>query len=266
MATAVITPAISVLSAIEGLKLVTPAFDSAVIPLSIVVLADLFWMQSRGTDRVSRYFGPDHGGLVCRARNRRADEYIRNLRVLSALDPDLSAFRFVWRHGVIGLTMMGLVFLAARAPKRSTPISDISAVSPIQDAWIYFVFPALLLNYFGQGALLLSNIGKREYLDNPFYRIYPDWALMPMVMLSTVATVIASQAVITGAFLIDAAGHSARCRPALRNSPHLGKHVGPDLYAESQLAALLSPSSWPSSCSATPPTSPRPMVWRSPRR
>jgi KUP system potassium uptake protein len=196
---AVITPAISVLSAIEGLKLVTPAFDSAVIPISVLVLGGLFWMQSRGTDRVSRYFGPIMvvwfvviaiGGLL---------HIPQNLRVLGALNP-IYGISFVWRHGVIGLTVMGLVFLAATGAEALYADLGHFGRKPIQNAWLYLVFPALILNYFGQGALLLSDIGNAEYLDNPFYRMYPSWALIPMVALSTVATVIASQAVITGAF------------------------------------------------------------------
>jgi KUP system potassium uptake protein len=196
---AVITPAISVLSAIEGLKLVTPAFDSAVIFISVLVLGGLFWMQSRGTDRVSRYFGPIMvvwfvviaiGGLL---------HIPQNLRVLGALNP-IYGISFVWRHGVIGLTVMGLVFLAATGAEALYADLGHFGRKPIQNAWLYLVFPALILNYFGQGALLLSDIGNAEYLDNPFYRMYPSWALIPMVALSTVATVIASQAVITGAF------------------------------------------------------------------
>ncbi len=193
---AVITPAISVLSAIEGLKLVTPAFEKAVIPIALVVLAGLFWMQSRGTDRMARYFGPIMvvwfvvlalGGLM---------HIADNLRVLNALNP-LNGIQFVWRHGVIGLTIMGLVFLAATGAEALYADLGHFGRKPVQFAWLSFVFPALMLNYFGQGALVLSD---PDALENPFYKLYPDWALIPMVILSTVATVVASQAVITGAF------------------------------------------------------------------
>ena len=196
---AVITPAISVLSAIEGLKLATPAFDSWVIPLSMIVIVVLFWMQSRGTDRVARYFGPIMvvwfvvlaiGGLM---------HIPENTRVLNALNP-MYGVSFVWRHGVIGLTVMGLVFLAATGAEALYADLGHFGRKPIQHAWLWLVFPALILNYFGQGALLLSSMGNAEILENPFYRLYPEWALIPMILFSTVATVIASQAVITGAF------------------------------------------------------------------
>ena len=177
----VITPAISVLGAIEGLKLVTPALESAVVPIGLIVLAGLFWMQSRGTDRIAKFFGPVM-----------AD----NPRVLNALNP-FYGFSFVWRHGVVGLTIMGLVFLAATGAEALYADLGHFGRKPIQAAWFFMVFPALLLNYFGQGALVISH---PEALENPFYRLYPDWALIPMVILSTFAAVIASQAVITGAF------------------------------------------------------------------
>ncbi len=193
---AVITPAISVLSAVEGLKLVAPALERAVIPISILVLIGLFWMQSQGTDRVARYFGPITivwflvlalGGIM---------HIADNLRVLNALNP-MNGIMFVWRHGMIGLTIMGLVFLAATGAEALYADLGHFGRKPIQSAWFMLVFPALLLNYFGQGALVMSD---PTALENPFYRLYPEWALIPMVILSTAATVIASQAVITGAF------------------------------------------------------------------
>ncbi len=193
---AVITPAISVLGAIEGLKLVTPALEKAVVPIALVVIAILFWMQSRGTDRIAKFFGPVMvvwfivlaiGGIM---------HIADNVRVLNALNP-LYGITFVWRHGVIGLTIMGLVFLAATGAEALYADLGHFGRKPIQTAWLGFVFPALILNYFGQGALVMSD---PTALDNPFYRLYPDWALIPMVILSTFAAVIASQAVITGAF------------------------------------------------------------------
>ena len=193
---AVITPAISVLSAVEGLKLLAPQLEKLVIPISIVVLAILFWMQSRGTDKVARFFGPVMvawfiilalGGLL---------HIADNLRVLQALDPT-KGISFVWRHGVIGLRIMGLVFLACTGAEALYADLGHFGRRPIQAAWLWFVMPALLLNYFGQGALVLNDATA---LENPFYRLYPDWALVPMLVMATFATVIASQAVITGAF------------------------------------------------------------------
>ncbi len=193
---AVITPAISVLSAVEGLKLIAPQLDKAVIPVSLVILAILFWMQARGTDRMAKFFGPITalwfallaiGGLMHVADNE---------RVWAALNPAYG-ITFVARHGVIGLTIMGLVFLAATGAEALYADLGHFGRKPIQAAWLWFVFPALLLNYFGQGALVMTD---ETALENPFYRLYPDWALIPMLIMATFATVIASQAVITGAF------------------------------------------------------------------
>lgn len=193
---AVITPAISVLSAVEGLKLIEPTFEKAIIPVSLVVFCILFWAQAHGTDRVARYFGPimvlwfivlGIGGSM---------HIADNLRVLNSLNP-LYGISFVFRHGVIGLTIMGLVFLACTGAEALYADLGHFGRRPIQTAWLYFVMPCLVLNYFGQGALVMND---PQALENPFYRLYPDWALVPMLVLSTFATVIASQAVITGAF------------------------------------------------------------------
>jgi KUP system potassium uptake protein len=193
---AVITPAISVLSAVEGLKLVAPQFEEAVIPVAIVILTILFWMQARGTDRVARFFGPVMciwfvvlalGGLM---------HISDNFHVLKALNP-AHGILFVYHHGMIGLTVMGLVFLVCTGAEALYADLGHFGRRPITTAWLYFVMPALLLNYFGQGALVMSDSNA---IENPFYRLYPDYALIPMLILSTFATVIASQAVITGAF------------------------------------------------------------------
>ena len=193
---AVITPAISVLSAVEGLKLVAPQFEEAVIPVAILILTFLFWMQARGTDRVARFFGPVMcvwfavlalGGLM---------HISDNFHVLKALNP-AHGILFVYHHGMIGLTVMGLVFLACTGAEALYADLGHFGRRPITTAWLYFVMPALVLNYFGQGALVMADPNA---IENPFYRLYPDFALIPMLILSTFATVIASQAVITGAF------------------------------------------------------------------
>ncbi|MEQ1670471.1 MAG: potassium transporter Kup [Hyphomicrobium sp.] len=193
---AVITPAISVLSAVEGLKLVAPALEPAVIPIALLVLVGLFWMQSQGTDRVARYFGPITVVWFLVLALGGAMHIADNLYVLQAFNP-LNGIIFVAKHGVIGLTIMGLVFLAATGAEALYADLGHFGRKPIQAGWFMLVFPALLLNYFGQGALVMSD---PTALENPFYRLYPEWALIPMVILSTIATVIASQAVITGAF------------------------------------------------------------------
>jgi KUP system potassium uptake protein len=194
---AVLTPAISVLSAVEGLKLVTPHIgEHTVLAMTIVILMILFAVQSRGTATVAQYFGPvmllwfgalTVGGLI---------HIIDDPRVFLALNPALGV-QFILTHGMVGLVVMGLVFLAVTGAEALYADLGHFGRKPIQLAWFVFVQPALIINYFGQGALLLAN---PEAIDNPFYRLYPSWALIPMVLLATVATVIASQAVITGAF------------------------------------------------------------------
>jgi KUP system potassium uptake protein len=193
---AVITPAISVLSAVEGLKLVAPGMKDVVLPVTIAILVALFAAQSRGTAAVAQFFGPVMlvwfvvlaiGGLV---------HLIDDPRVFQALNPALGV-QFILTHGVIGLAVMGLVFLVATGAEALYADLGHFGRKPIQFAWLAFVQPALIINYFGQGALLLAN---PEAIENPFYRLYPAWALIPMVVLATAATVIASQAVITGAF------------------------------------------------------------------
>ena len=193
---AVITPAISVLSAVEGLKLVAPQMESVVLPLTIAILVALFAVQSRGTEKVARFFGPltliwflalAIGGLI---------HIVDDVRVFQALNP-LLGMQFIMTHGVIGLAVMGLIFLVVTGAEALYADLGHFGRRPIQVAWLWIVQPALILNYFGQGALLLA---EPEAIENPFYRLYPSWALIPMVVLATVATVIASQAVITGAF------------------------------------------------------------------
>jgi KUP system potassium uptake protein len=193
---AVITPAISVLSAVEGLKLVSPEFEKWVLPLSLIILVGLFAVQSRGTAKVAAFFGPITvvwflalavGGLV---------HIVDDPSVLAALSPH-HGLRFIATNGLVGLTVMGLVFLAVTGAEALYADLGHFGRKPIQFAWFSLVFPALLLNYFGQGALVLAN---PEALKHPFYHLYPDWALIPMVILATAATVIASQAVITGAY------------------------------------------------------------------
>ena len=193
---AVITPAISVLSAVEGLKLVSPVFDHWVVPVSVLVLFGLFAVQSRGTAQVAFIFGPltafwflamAWGGII---------HLLDDPSVLNAINP-VHGVAFVSSHGLLGLTVMGLVFLAVTGAEALYADLGHFGRAPIQLGWSCFVLPALVLNYFGQGALVLSD---PEALKNPFFLLYPDWALIPMVLLATAATVIASQAVITGAF------------------------------------------------------------------
>lgn len=193
---AILTPAITVLSAVEGLKLYTPQLEGAILPITIVIIVLLFAVQSRGTAKVAQYFGPlmltwfvvlALGGLI---------HIIDDFRVFYALNP-IYAIHFVFTHGIVGLLVMGFVFLAATGAEALYADLGHFGRRPIQMAWLLIVQPALILNYFGQGALLLA---QPEAIENPFYRLYPSWALIPMVVLATLATLVASQAVITGAF------------------------------------------------------------------
>jgi KUP system potassium uptake protein len=191
-----ITPAISVLSAVEGLKLVTPALEHYVVPLTIFILVVLFSVQSSGTARVASLFGPVmlvwFTALAVMGLVHISDDPT----VMAAINP-WYAIQFMLSHGTIGLVTMGLVFLAVTGGEALYADLGHFGRKPIQTGWFYFVLPALLINYFGQGALVLSDPAA---IENPFYRLVPEILLLPLVVLATAATVIASQAVITGAF------------------------------------------------------------------
>src|ERR1700736_5061248 len=193
---AVITPALSVLSAIEGIKLVTAAFDPYVVPLTVIILAVLFAAQSRGTARVAAFFGPVMCiwfGVIAIAA---ISPIMQHPEVLSALNP-LHAVSFMLHHGIIGFVTLGAVFLAVTGAEALYADLGHFGKKPIQAAWLFIVLPSLALNYLGQGALVMAD---PKALENPFFLMFPDWALIPMVGLATAATVIASQAVITGAY------------------------------------------------------------------
>jgi KUP system potassium uptake protein len=193
-----ITPALSVLSAVEGLKVATPAFDPYILPLAVVILVTLFAVQSRGTASVSTFFGPlttlwflimAVAGIVHIAGNP---------AVLLAINPAYGV-AFLADHGFIGLVTLGAVFLVVTGSEALYNDLGHFGRKPIQAAWIFLVLPALVLNYFGQGALLLANPAA---IENPFFFMFPEWLLYPMIALATAATVIASQAVITGSYSI----------------------------------------------------------------
>ncbi|HEV2000585.1 MAG TPA: potassium transporter Kup [Xanthobacteraceae bacterium] len=193
---AIITPAISVLSAVEGLKVTTPLFEPYVVPLTVVILIGLFAVQSRGTAQVSAFFGPITAVWFVAIAAIGIVHIGGNPQVLAAVNP-LHGIAFLMGHGVIGLVTLGAVFLAVTGAEALYADLGHFGRKPIQYAWLFFVFPALVINYFGQGALLLANPAA---IENPFFLLYPKWALLPMVGLATAATVIASQAVITGAY------------------------------------------------------------------
>ncbi|NOJ48473.1 potassium transporter Kup [Bradyrhizobium archetypum] len=191
-----ITPAISVLSAVEGLKLVTPALEHYVVPLTIFILVVLFSVQSSGTARVASAFGPVMVVWFATLAVMGMVHISDDPTVLYAINP-WYAIQFMLSHGVIGLVTMGLVFLAVTGGEALYADLGHFGRRPIQAGWLFFVLPALLINYFGQGALVLSDPSA---IENSFYRMVPEMLLLPLVVLATAATVIASQAVITGAF------------------------------------------------------------------
>lgn len=192
----VITPAISVLSAVEGLKLATPAFEHFVIPITIVILIALFAVQRRGTAKVAAFFGPVMVVWFVSIALAGAIHIRDDPGVFAAINP-LYAVEFVSLHGKIGLVTLGAVFLVVTGGEALYADLGHFGRRPIQAAWLALVLPALLINYFGQGALVLAH---PEAIQNPFYKLVPEALLLPMVVLATAATVIASQAVITGAF------------------------------------------------------------------
>jgi len=193
-----ITPALSVLSAIEGLNIATDAFKPYVLPLTVIILVGLFSVQSHGTAKVSTYFAPITTVWFFVIAVAGGVEIAAYPRVLVALNP-MYGLNFLFTHGIVGLMTLGAVFLVVTGAEALYNDLGHFGRRPIQNAWLYLVLPALLLNYFGQGALVLSD---PETIKNPFYLLFPEWALYPMVALATMATVIASQAVITGAYSI----------------------------------------------------------------
>ena len=193
---AVITPALSVLSAIEGIKLVTATFDHYVVPLTMIILVVLFAVQSRGTARVASFFGPVMCVWFAIIAIAAVPQIVQHPQVLQALNP-LHAVSFMFHHGVIGFVTLGAVFLAVTGAEALYADLGHFGKRPIQTAWLFIVLPSLALNYLGQGALLIAD---PKAIENPFFLMFPDWALIPMVALATLATVIASQAVITGAY------------------------------------------------------------------
>jgi KUP system potassium uptake protein len=194
----IITPAISVLSAVEGLQVIAPPLEKYVIPITIAVLSVLFIIQARGTGAVGKIFAP----VMCLWFGVLAVmgvvNILQNPSVLMAINP-YYAVHVLWTLGFKGFLIMGAVVLAITGAEALYADMGHFGLKPIRYAWLGFVFPALLMNYFGQGALLLAN---PEAIKNPFYLLAPDWALYPLLILSTFATVIASQAVISGAFSV----------------------------------------------------------------
>ncbi|HUI15147.1 MAG TPA: potassium transporter Kup [Xanthobacteraceae bacterium] len=193
---AVITPALSVLSAVEGVDVATPALHEYVVPVTVVILLVLFAAQSRGTAKVAALFGPVMLVWFVAIAVPGLIAIVNDPGILWALNP-FYGIDFLLQHGIIGLVTLGAVFLAVTGAEALYADLGHFGRRPIQVAWLAIVLPSLALNYLGQGALVFAH---PKAIENPFFLIYPEWALIPMVVLATVATVIASQAVITGAY------------------------------------------------------------------
>ncbi len=230
----VITPAISVLSAVEGLKLASPAFSDYVAPFAVAILIALFAAQSRGTAKVAALFGPIMvvwfvAIAIAGALHIRDDPH-----VLLAINP-LYGFEFMLNHGQIGLVTLGAVFLVVTGGEALYADLGHFGRKPIQTAWLCLVLPALLINYFGQGAKVLAD---PLAIENPFYRLVPETYLMPMIVLATAATVIASQAVITGAYSLVHQAIQLGLLPRLTILHTSASHVG-QIYIPRVTVALL---------------------------
>ena len=192
----VITPAISVLSAVEGLEVVSPTFTQYVIPITLVILLLLFMVQKHGTGGIGRFFGPITMVWFVAIGVMGLMQIIGNPTILKALSPHY-ALNFMLDNIGISFIVLGSIVLCVTGAEALYADMGHFGIKPIRLAWFAVVMPALVLNYFGQGALLLTS---PEAVKNPFYLMTPDWALLPMVALATMATVIASQALISGAF------------------------------------------------------------------
>lgn len=192
----VITPAISVLSAVEGLEIVTPAASAYVLPISLAVLLGLFLVQKRGTDLLGKFFGPIMVVWFIAIGLMGLAPIVQNPEVLKAVLP-WYALGFAYAHYELAFVTLGAVFLCVTGAEALYADMGHFGKRPIRVAWFGMVMPCLILNYFGQGALVLANPAA---VENPFFLMLPGWATMPMVALATAATVIASQALISGAF------------------------------------------------------------------
>ncbi len=225
----VITPAISVLSAVEGLKILSPNLEPYIIYISLGLVSILFAVERFGTGKVGAVFGPIMLVWFVTIAFLGLFEIINKPEILKALDP-VYGLNFLFNHQGIAITILGVVVLSITgAEALYTDIGHFGR-RPIQASWLIIVFPALLLNYFGQGALLISD---PKTIDNPFFRLGPDWALIPLIILASTATIIASQAVISGVFSITSQAVQLGYIPRLRI-----KHTSSNEYGEVYLSKI----------------------------
>ena len=230
----VITPAISVLSAVEGLELATPSLTPYVVQITLVVLVVLFMLQKRGTAGIGAVFGPVMVVWFAVLAGSGLVHLLEAPAILAALNP-LAGLKFALQHRWLAFVALGSVVLALTGAEALYADMGHFGRKPIQLAWFALVLPALSLNYFGQGALLLAHPGA---LENPFFRMFPQWALVPMVLLATIATVIASQAVISGAFSMTKQAIQLGFLPRMRITHTSAKEVG-QIYVPAVNTALL---------------------------
>ncbi len=230
----IITPAISVLSAVEGLSVATPHAQPFVLPLSVAIIIGLFLFQSGGTARVGKIFGPIMVVWFGVIAILGVAQIVRAPGVLAAINP-VYGLRFFEGQGLRGFLVLGSVVLVVTGGEALYADMGHFGRRPIRYAWFALVYPALLLNYFGQGALLLQTPSASEH---PFFNLAPGWALIPLVLLSTVATVIASQAVISGAFSLTLQAIQLGFCPRLRVR-HTSEHEFGQVYVPAVNWALL---------------------------
>ena len=217
-----ITPAISVLSSVEGLQVVEPSLESLVVPIALVILTVLFVIQRFGTGAVGRLFGPIMGLWFTVLAIAGLHEVIDHPSILRALSPSY-AVQFFVEHGGTAFIALGSVVLAVTGAEALYADMGHFGRPPIRRAWFFLVFPALTLNYLGQGALIL---GDPKAIESPFFLLFPDWSRIPMVVLATAATVIASQAVISGAFSVTRQAVSLGFLPRLNIRHTSSQEIG----------------------------------------
>ncbi|TMJ99149.1 MAG: potassium transporter Kup, partial [Alphaproteobacteria bacterium] len=210
------------LSAMEGLKLVTPAFEPLILPLTLAILVGLFMLQRRGTANIGRLFGPVMVGWFLAIGLLGAVNIYAAPAILKAVSPGEAA-RFIFANPLVAFAVMGGAFLALTGAEAL--YADMGHVGPIaiRRAWFALVLPALLLNYFGQGALVLAD---PTAIDSPFYKLAPGWALMPLVGLAALATIIASQALISGVFSLTRQAMQLGLCPRMRIVPTSPEEAG----------------------------------------
>jgi len=218
----VITPAISVLSAVEGLEVISPHFKHYVVPITLLVLFALFAVQKRGTSGIGRFFGPITLAWFVTIAALGVAQIVGHPEILGALNP-LHALRFMWTQPGTSFIILGAVVLCVTGAEALYADLGHFGKRPIRLAWFSVVMPCLTLNYFGQGALLLADPAA---VKNPFFNMAPEWLLLPLVIMATMATVIASQALITGAFSVTKQAIQLGYLPRLKIQHTSVKHTG----------------------------------------